>query len=81
MKQKHDEKWAEARRLCRLSAEDVRMAKELGFQPKSLMKNIPSPAQRWKMPVKDWVRSIYQEKFGTRQPQGSSAAPEEEGIR
>lgn len=42
------------------------MARELGFRPKSLMKNIPSPTQQWKMPVKDWVRSLYEKKIGPR---------------
>jgi hypothetical protein len=58
--------WAEAKRRCRLNEEDVRMAKELGFQPKSLIKNIPSPSQRWKAPVKDWVRDLYDKKIGAR---------------
>jgi hypothetical protein len=31
-----DKAWAEAARLCRLSPADVRMAKELGFKPRSL---------------------------------------------
>jgi hypothetical protein len=35
------------------------MAKELGFQPKSLIKNIPSPSQQWKQPVSERVRSLY----------------------
>jgi len=41
------------------------MAKELGMAPKSLMKNIPAPTQRWKLPVKHWVRELYEKKFGT----------------
>ena len=39
-----DKAWAEAARRCRLSPADVRMAKELGFKPRSLLKNQPSPA-------------------------------------
>jgi len=63
---KDDNAWEEARRRCRLSAEDVRMAKELGFKPKSLIKNIPSPSQRWKAPVSDWVRDLHEKKIGSR---------------
>ena len=59
---KHDAAWAEAKRRCRLSAEEVRMAKELGFAPRSLIKNIPNPRQQWKLPVKDWIRELYQKK-------------------
>lgn len=34
-----DDDWAEAKRLCRLSAEDVRMAQALGLNPR---KHTPS---------------------------------------
>ena len=54
-----DKAWAEAARRCRLSAADVRMAKELGFKPRSLLKNQPSPQQPWKAPVAEWVRDLY----------------------
>ena len=40
-----DKAWAEAARRCRLSAADVRMAKQLGFKPRSLLKTVPSPQQ------------------------------------
>ena len=35
------------------------MTKELGISPRSLIKNIPSPAQPWKAPVKDWIHELY----------------------
>jgi hypothetical protein len=38
------------------------MAKELGISPRSLIKNIPSPTQPWKAPIKDWVRELYRKK-------------------
>jgi hypothetical protein len=50
--------WVEAQRRCRLSDEAVRMAKELGIGPGSLIKNIPARTQRWKAPVEDWVRDL-----------------------
>ena len=53
------------------------MAKELGFQPKSLIKNIPAPSQQWKMPVKQWVRLLHEDKFGsTGRVAPASARPE-----
>lgn len=76
MSRQNEDAWREARRRCRLSDEEVRMAKELGFQPKSLIKNIPSPSQQWKAPVKEWVRSLYAEKFGSRKSAADTAAPE-----
>ena len=54
-----DKAWAEAAQRCRLSPADVRMAKELGFKPRSLLKNQPSPQQPWKAPVAEWVRDLY----------------------
>ena len=59
-----DSHWAKAKKVCRLNMEDIRMAKALGMSPKSLLKNNPSPTQRWKAPVKQWVRDLYEKRFG-----------------
>ena len=64
MKKRSAQAWAEAKKLCRLNEADIRMAKELGMTPKSLIKNIPAPNQQWKAPVKEWVRDVYEDKFG-----------------
>lgn len=56
--------WEEAKKRCRLNQQDIQMAKELGMTPKGLLKNIPSPKQQWKAPVKVWVRDLYEDKFG-----------------
>ncbi|QKY71694.1 hypothetical protein Len3610_11295 [Lentibacillus sp. CBA3610] len=67
--------WAEAKKRCRLNQADIQMAKELGMKPKSLIKNIPSPKQQWKAPVKVWIRELYAEKFGEiLRPENSGAA-------
>lgn len=58
------EAWAEAKKRCRLNQADIQMAKELGMKPKSLIKNIPSASQKWKAPVKIWIRELYEKKFG-----------------
>ncbi|PEL14308.1 hypothetical protein [Bacillus sp. AFS017336] len=55
--------WEEAKKRCRLNATDIQMAKELGMTPKSLIKNIPTPNQQWKAPVKVWIRDLYEKKF------------------
>ncbi|HEY6344780.1 MAG TPA: hypothetical protein VIY49_25060 [Bryobacteraceae bacterium] len=73
MSRQNEAEWNEAKRRCRLTDEEVRMAKDLGFQPKSLIKNIPSRSQHWKAPVNEWVRSLHEQKFGSRAP--ASAAP------
>ena len=56
MSQKRKDEWAEAKRRCRMSDEAVLMARELGMSPRTLIKNIPSPRQRWKAPVEEWIR-------------------------
>lgn len=66
--------WVEAQRRCLLPHEAVRMAKELGLSPRSLIKNIPSPKEQWKAPVEDWVRGIYEKRFGDRSPRTSGGA-------
>ncbi len=55
-----DAEWAEAKRLCRLTDEDVRKAKQLSFSPRNLIKNRPSKSQRWKAPVPIWIRELYE---------------------
>ena len=53
-----DEQWAECKRKCRLNEEDIALAKRLGLNPRSLIKNIPNKSEPWKAPVKDWLREI-----------------------
>ncbi|MHC4194342.1 MAG: hypothetical protein ACYSQZ_00020 [Planctomycetota bacterium] len=61
-KNKKDKLWIEAKRRCRLNEEDIRMAKEMGLNPRSLIKNIPAKSEPWKSPVKDWIRDMYQKR-------------------
>jgi len=53
------------------------MAKEMGLNPRSLIKNIPSKSEPWKSPVKDWIREIYgkrQEKAAKKKARKEQAA-------
>lgn len=54
------ELWDEAKRKCRLGEEEIRMAKEMGLNPKSLIRNIPNKKEMWKAPVKDWIHDMYE---------------------
>ena len=63
-----DAMWAEAKKKCRLNTEDIALAKRLGLNPRSLIKNIPSKSEPWKAPVKVWLHEIdekRQKKSGT----------------
>src|SRR5260370_10995147 len=56
--------WPEAKKLCRLNQDDIEMAKRLGFGPDALIRARPDPKQKWKLPVKYWVRELYEKRFG-----------------
>ncbi|MDG5473163.1 hypothetical protein P6709_15525 [Jeotgalibacillus sp. ET6] len=43
---KKSQEWTEAKKRCRLNENELKMAKELGMTPKSLIKNIPAPNQK-----------------------------------
>ena len=60
---KKDAEWAEAKKKCRLNDETLKMAREMGLNPRSVIKNIPSPSQQWKAPVSIWIREMYQERL------------------
>lgn len=57
-----DKLWKEAKLRCRLNEDDIRIAKEMGLNPKSLIKNIPSKQQQWKLPVKEWLRDMWEDR-------------------
>ena len=59
---KKQTEWAEAKKKCRLNEETIQMAKEMGLNPRSLIKNIPSKTQQWKSPVHVWIREMYQKR-------------------
>jgi hypothetical protein len=54
--------WDEAKKRCKLSEQDICIAKEMGLNPKSLIKNIPSKQQAWKLPVNIWLQSMWEER-------------------
>ena len=38
--------------------EDIELAKRLGLNPRSLVKNIPNKSEPWKAPVSVWLHEI-----------------------
>lgn len=54
--------WQEAKKKCRLNNEDIKIAKELGLNPKSLIKNIPNKSEPWKAPVNVWLREMQEKR-------------------
>jgi len=69
--------WKDAQRRCKLSDEAVKMAKEIGLNPLSLMKNIPNKSEQWKAPVEEWIRDMYEKRHSknSRKPNKSTRKP------
>ena len=63
-----DEFWKEAKRLCRLNAHQIAMAKRLGMNPKKLPRLIPSKSQPWKAPVGIFIEELHAKRFGDELP-------------
>src|SRR2546427_10720196 len=72
---KRDKDWVEAKRRCQLNQDDIRKAKELGMNPRKLIKNIPSKSQQWKAPVKYWIRDLYEKQQIKIAARGAAKSP------
>jgi hypothetical protein len=73
-----DADWAKAKQRCRLNMADIRMAKELGLNPRKLVN--PSPSQPWKAPVKVWIRELYEKKHPPKEPAAPPPPAKQERI-
>ena len=73
----HDEAWTNAKKICRLTTRQVEMARALGMNPGKLARLRPSPQQRWKVPVGEFIEECYQKRFGgvARDQQARGADP------
>jgi len=60
----HDEAWTTAKKICRLTAQQVGMARALGMNPRKLAGLRPSPQERWKLPVGEFIEERYRKRFG-----------------
>ena len=61
----HDEAaWRNAKRVCRLNARHIEMARALGMNPNKLPHLRPSPQQRWKLPLGAFIEQRYWKRFG-----------------
>lgn len=60
--------WIEARDRYRLSHAQVQMARELGLNPKKLGGMANHGQEPWKMPLAEFIKHLYQERFGKGAP-------------
>jgi hypothetical protein len=72
-----EEAWRNAKRICRLNARQLEMAKALGMNPYKLPRLRPSPQQRWKLPVGEFIEDLYWKRFDTDSPWLDPHGPEQ----
>jgi hypothetical protein len=70
-----EQDWAEVKRRCHMSEEGIKMARELGFAPRTLLSSQASLcSEPWKAPMEDWVRSLYEKQAAKRQKKAERKA-------
>jgi hypothetical protein len=76
-----EQMWQDAKKKCRLNNEDIELAKRLGLNPRSLMKNIPNKSEPWKAPVSVWLHEIDEKRRKkTEQKQKRKEKPQSPGM-
>ena len=70
---KKEKIWAEVKKRYRLSNEIIQMAKKLGMNPKKLGSLANHKQEPWKQPLPEFVKAIYEKRFGQNSLTGSDA--------
>jgi hypothetical protein len=60
--------WIEARRRFHLSDAQVQMARELGMNPRNFGSLNNQRQEKWKLPLPQFIESLYFKRFGKSQP-------------
>ena len=55
--------WLKVKKRYRLSNEIIRMAKELGLNPKKIGGMANHKQEPWKQPLPNFIRELYQKRF------------------
>jgi len=55
----------DAKKICRLNARQVEMARRLGMNPNKLPGLRPTPQHRWKLPVGAFIEECYRKRIGS----------------
>jgi hypothetical protein len=76
-----EQMWQDAKKKCRLNSEDIELAKRLGLNPRSLVKNIPNKSEPWKGPISVWLHEIDEKRRKkTEQKQKRKEKPQSPGM-
>ncbi|MCB9882690.1 MAG: hypothetical protein H6834_12945 [Planctomycetes bacterium] len=62
------QEWIDARKRYRLTRVQVRMARELGMNPRKLGKLNNHDQEPWKMPLREYIEDLYVKRFGKERP-------------
>ncbi len=68
--------WSEAKKKYRLTSTQIRMAKELGLNPKKFGGYASNRQQPWKRPLGEFIEHIYHKRFKRSQPEGGGSIEE-----
>jgi len=61
---KKQKTWDDVKRKCKLDDETIRMAKELGMKPRTVLGSHASRRDEpWKSPVGEWIRDLHEKRF------------------
>ncbi len=60
--------WIDARKKFRLSNLHIQMARELGMNPKRFAGLANTKNKAWKVPLPEFIESLYENRFGKRRP-------------
>jgi hypothetical protein len=63
-----NEAWAEAQKRYRLSGTHMKMARELGLNPRKLGSLANHRQESWKAPLPDFIEDMYRKRFGRERP-------------
>jgi len=61
--------WFDARKRHRLSHAQIQMARELGLNPKGFGKLANHRQEPWKLPLPEFIESLYQQRFHRDRPE------------
>ena len=64
MSSKNEQVWTDAKKRYRLSNEIIQIAKNLGLNPKKIGGLANHKQEQWKQPLSEFIRSLYEERFG-----------------
>jgi hypothetical protein len=61
--------WIDARNNFKLSAAHIQMARELGLSPKRFGKYANRKEEPWKLPLKEFIETLYEKQFNRSGPE------------